>query len=497
MYNLRYHIASLVAVFLALSVGLLLGTIVVDRGVIEAQRTTLVESIGRSVDKVTAANQQLRDANASLNAFAAQSAPRRAARRARGTHRRSCIADPDAGRHRGARDGGAARSPARRRPSPRSPDRDSSLGDAKVAGRRDEGARLASRVRAGDARDRRTLAREWTTPGDGRGLTAALIGAGGLELEGLTATDDGRWDRPDRDVRRQAGRLRPRARAKALTGPGRFGVGVETAKRRDRAGEARVHAGALGRRRRRLAARAGLARVGARGPGSRLFGMRQGSGRARSPTRCSRSERRAGRYEAVGAARRRGAAERRATCANWRPRCAKPAASRPVASCVIVVGTSTTRRPRAQGADGERDLDAVAERERRHRSRHARVIARWPERGALGGERAAGASAERADPEAGEALDEPEARLAGWRRERGHRHVGLARGDRARAAAAPCRGARRRGRRRAGAARRRRRAPPPGRRRARRPCRRCARSRRTCAPAASASAAVSSRTRRR
>ena len=32
MYNLRYHIASLVAVFLALAVGLLLGTVVVERG---------------------------------------------------------------------------------------------------------------------------------------------------------------------------------------------------------------------------------------------------------------------------------------------------------------------------------------------------------------------------------------------------------------------------------------------------------------------------------
>lgn len=45
MYNLRYHLASLVAVFLALSVGLLLGTIVVERGVLDDQRDAIVEGL--------------------------------------------------------------------------------------------------------------------------------------------------------------------------------------------------------------------------------------------------------------------------------------------------------------------------------------------------------------------------------------------------------------------------------------------------------------------
>jgi hypothetical protein len=42
MYNFRYHLVSLVAVFLALSIGLLLGTIVVERGVLDSQRDAIV-----------------------------------------------------------------------------------------------------------------------------------------------------------------------------------------------------------------------------------------------------------------------------------------------------------------------------------------------------------------------------------------------------------------------------------------------------------------------
>jgi hypothetical protein len=45
MYNFRYHLVSLVAVFLALSIGLLLGTIVVERGVLDSQRDAIVEGL--------------------------------------------------------------------------------------------------------------------------------------------------------------------------------------------------------------------------------------------------------------------------------------------------------------------------------------------------------------------------------------------------------------------------------------------------------------------
>jgi len=45
MYNLRYHIASLVGVFLALALGLVLGGLVVQRGTIDRQQGSLVEGL--------------------------------------------------------------------------------------------------------------------------------------------------------------------------------------------------------------------------------------------------------------------------------------------------------------------------------------------------------------------------------------------------------------------------------------------------------------------
>ncbi len=59
MYNLRYHIASLVAVFLALSLGLLLGGITVQSGVLTRQRAALVTSLRTDYTKLKTQNQTL------------------------------------------------------------------------------------------------------------------------------------------------------------------------------------------------------------------------------------------------------------------------------------------------------------------------------------------------------------------------------------------------------------------------------------------------------
>ncbi len=45
MFDMRYHIASLVAVFLALTVGIVLGTAIVNRGVLVRQQNALVGSL--------------------------------------------------------------------------------------------------------------------------------------------------------------------------------------------------------------------------------------------------------------------------------------------------------------------------------------------------------------------------------------------------------------------------------------------------------------------
>jgi len=59
MYNLRYHLASLVAVFLSLSIGLLLGTVVVERGVLDRQKESLVQSLQEEFQSLTTENQEL------------------------------------------------------------------------------------------------------------------------------------------------------------------------------------------------------------------------------------------------------------------------------------------------------------------------------------------------------------------------------------------------------------------------------------------------------
>ncbi len=62
MYNLRYHIASLVAVFLSLSIGLLLGTIVVERGTLDRQKEAIVRSLQDEFRTLDEANRELQAA---------------------------------------------------------------------------------------------------------------------------------------------------------------------------------------------------------------------------------------------------------------------------------------------------------------------------------------------------------------------------------------------------------------------------------------------------
>ena len=59
MFDMRYHIASLVAVFLALSLGILVGTSIVNKGVLVKQQQKLVESINESIKNVKQKNRVL------------------------------------------------------------------------------------------------------------------------------------------------------------------------------------------------------------------------------------------------------------------------------------------------------------------------------------------------------------------------------------------------------------------------------------------------------
>lgn len=75
MYNLRYHIASLVAVFLALAIGLVLGTVVVERGYLDQQRNSLVKSLQTDFTGLKKDNADLRVDRDREHAFAVDAEP--------------------------------------------------------------------------------------------------------------------------------------------------------------------------------------------------------------------------------------------------------------------------------------------------------------------------------------------------------------------------------------------------------------------------------------
>lgn len=69
MYNLRYHIASLVGVFLALALGLILGGLVVERGGMQSQEDSLIEGLQREFSSLRRENADLTEQNELMSAF--------------------------------------------------------------------------------------------------------------------------------------------------------------------------------------------------------------------------------------------------------------------------------------------------------------------------------------------------------------------------------------------------------------------------------------------
>ncbi len=69
MFDIRYHIASLVAVFLALSLGILLGTVIVEKGIIVQQVQKQVENLEKKYDEIRAENKDLKSQAELANLF--------------------------------------------------------------------------------------------------------------------------------------------------------------------------------------------------------------------------------------------------------------------------------------------------------------------------------------------------------------------------------------------------------------------------------------------
>jgi hypothetical protein len=74
MINFRFHIASLIAVFLALAVGVLMGSTVVQRAIVDSLRNR-IDTVENSADSQRAKNAALSTEIDRLNLYAAESAP--------------------------------------------------------------------------------------------------------------------------------------------------------------------------------------------------------------------------------------------------------------------------------------------------------------------------------------------------------------------------------------------------------------------------------------
>lgn len=184
MYNTRYHIASLVAVFLSLALGLVLGGLVVRSGAVSKQQASLVKGLRSEFASLRDQNKSLTDSNAELSEFAAAMTESWTAGRLDGS---TVVVYVVAGRSDGlnavsdaiTRAGGSPATVTLAKP-------DFGLRNAQLR------SEVASLVGGGDAKDAdkvaSALAREWTTEGQERPLTGLLVDKGVLTIKGLGAS---------------------------------------------------------------------------------------------------------------------------------------------------------------------------------------------------------------------------------------------------------------------------------------------------------------------
>ena len=80
MINFRFHLVSLVAVFLALALGVVMGSTVIDRAIVD-RLSSQIDSVKKRADAERAENRALRDQMKGLETFIAQSQPQVTGRR--------------------------------------------------------------------------------------------------------------------------------------------------------------------------------------------------------------------------------------------------------------------------------------------------------------------------------------------------------------------------------------------------------------------------------
>ena len=74
MINFRFHVVSLIAIFLALALGVVIGAGVIDRGVVDTLNTRL-DTVESNSERIKGENSELRERNAQLGDFIGDSQP--------------------------------------------------------------------------------------------------------------------------------------------------------------------------------------------------------------------------------------------------------------------------------------------------------------------------------------------------------------------------------------------------------------------------------------
>lgn len=75
LVDLRYYVVSIVAVFLSLTLGIVLGTVIVDKGVLIEQQNRLVKSIERDLNNLRSTNSELQERVKNLEEFEKEVVP--------------------------------------------------------------------------------------------------------------------------------------------------------------------------------------------------------------------------------------------------------------------------------------------------------------------------------------------------------------------------------------------------------------------------------------
>jgi len=180
MYNLRYHIASLVGVFLALALGLVLGGLVVQRGTVDRQQGALVAGLRAEFATLRSDNRELTQQNEILSAFSADMTSAWVAGRLAD---KNVVLLTTAGRGDGLQAATEAVRSAGGTPIVvTASDVDFDLADDDVRSAVASGSEFSADLVASVAT---SLAAEWTEPMQERPLTSGLAEAGALSIDGL------------------------------------------------------------------------------------------------------------------------------------------------------------------------------------------------------------------------------------------------------------------------------------------------------------------------